>query len=50
MLGFAAVAIILIFFNLPFAKFKAYRDKVKNLSKYKKMMDNQGQGTKYPTI
>lgn len=49
-LGVAAVAIILMFFNLAFAKFKAYRDKVKNLSKYKKMMDNQGQGTKYPTI
>ena len=49
-LGFAAVAIILMFFNLAFAKFKAYRDKVKNLSKYKNMMDNQGQGTKYPTI
>ena len=49
-LGVAAVAIILMFFNLAFAKFKAYRDKVKNLSKYKNMMDNQGQGTKYPTI
>lgn len=49
-LGFAAVAIILMFFNMSLAKFKAYRDKAKNLGKYKNMMDNQGQGTKYPTI
>jgi archaellum component FlaC len=49
-LGFAAVAIILMFFNMSMAKFKAYRDKVNNLGKYKKMLDNQGKGTNYPTI
>ena len=49
-LGFAAVAIILMFFNMTMAKFKAYRDKVNNLGKYKKMLDNQGKGTNYPTI
>jgi archaellum component FlaC len=49
-LGFAAVAIILMFFNMSMAKFKAYRDKVNNLGKYKNMLDNQGKGTNYPTI
>lgn len=49
-LGLAAVAIILMFFNMSMAKFKAYRDKVNNLGKYKKMLDNQGKGTNYPTI
>jgi archaellum component FlaC len=50
LLGFAAVAIILMFFNMSMAKFKAYRDKVNNLGKYKNMLDNQGKGTNYPTI
>lgn len=49
-LGLAAVAIILLFLNAAIAKFKAYRDKVKNLSKYKDLMNNQGKGTNYPTI
>ena len=49
-LGLAAVAIILLFLNAAMAKFKAYRDKVKNLSKYKDLMNNQGKGTNYPTI
>ena len=49
-LGFAAVAIILLFLNGILTKFNAYRDKVANLKKYKEMMNNQGQGTNYPTI
>lgn len=49
-LGLAAVAIILLFFNASFAKFKAYRDKMNNLSKYKDILNNQGKGTNYPTI
>jgi len=49
-LGLAAVAIILLFFNVAMTKFKAYRDKVKSLSKYKDLLNNQGQGTNYPTI
>lgn len=49
-LGFAAVAIILLFLNGILTKFNAYRDKVANLKKYKEMMNKQGQGTNYPTI
>ena len=49
-LVFAAVAIILLFLNGILTKFNAYRDKVANLKKYKEMMNNQGQGTNYPTI
>lgn len=48
--GIAAVAIILLFLNGIVTKFNAYRDKIANLKKYKEMMNNQGQGTNYPTI
>lgn len=50
LLGLAAVAIVLMFINGMTAKFNAYRAKVANLKKYKDLMDNQGNGTNYPTI
>lgn len=50
LLGLAAVAIVLMFFNSMLAKFNAYRAKVASLKKYKDLANNQGKGTNYPTI
>lgn len=49
-MGLAGVAIILMFLNGLWAKFKAYKDKAANLKKYNDMLKNNGKDTKYPTI
>ena len=49
-LGLACVAVILLFLNGMWAKFKAYRDKAKNLKKINEMMKNNGKDSTYPTI
>lgn len=49
-MGFAAVAIILMFFNGMLAKFNAYKQKAASLKKYNDMLNKNGQGTQYPTI
>lgn len=49
-MGLAAVAIILMFVNGIWSKFKAYKDKAANLKKYNDMLKNNGKDTTYPTI
>lgn len=49
-LGLAAVAIIMMFINGLISKFNAYKQKVASMKQYKDMLNNNGQGTKYPTI
>ena len=49
-LGLACVAVILLFLNGMWAKFKAYREKVASMKKYSDMMKNNGKETTYPTI
>ncbi len=49
-LGFAAVAIILMFFNGMLAKFNAYKAKAASMKQYNDMLKNNGKGTNYPTI
>jgi hypothetical protein len=50
LIGLAAVAIILLFFNMIVSKYKSYKDKAANLKKMNEMMRIQGKDTKYPTI
>lgn len=49
LLGFAAVAIILLFFNLMISKFSAIRKTYKSMQQYKKLMKSNESGN-YPTI
>ena len=49
LLGFAAVAIILLFFNLMISKFSAIRKNYKSMQQYKKLMKSNESGN-YPTI
>jgi hypothetical protein len=49
-MGLAAVAIILMFVNGLWSKFKAYKDKAANLKKYNDIMKNNGKDSTYPTI
>lgn len=49
-MGLAAVAIILMFVNGLWSKFKAYKDKAANLKKYNDIMKNNGRDSTYPTI
>ena len=49
-LGLAAVAIIMMFFNGMLAKFNAYKQKVASMKKYNEMLNNNGQAKQYPTI
>ena len=48
LMSFAAVAIILMFFNMIHAKIQAYKQMRKSAEEYKKMM--QGGGNDYPSI
>ena len=49
-MGLAAVAIILMFVNGLWSKFKAYKEKAASLKKYNDMLNNNGKDTTYPTI
>lgn len=49
-MGLAAVAIIMMFFNGMLAKFNAYKQKVASMKKYNEMLNNNGQAKQYPTI
>ena len=49
-MGLAAVSIILLFFTMVVARYKAYKDKLANMKKMKEMMNNQGKDSKYPMI
>ena len=49
-MGLAAVSIILLFFTMMVARYKAYKDKLANMKKMKEMMNNQGKDSKYPMI
>lgn len=48
LLGLAAVAIIIMFMNAAFSRFKAWKQMRDNMKKYSDMMN--GQGNNYPTI
>lgn len=50
LLGLAAVAIIMMFLNSIYSKFKAYRDKIASMKKYNDMLEKNGNATNYPTI
>ena len=45
-----SIAIILMFVNGLWSKFKAYKDKAANLKKYNDIMKNNGRDSTYPTI
>ena len=49
-MGLAAVSIILLFFSMMIAKYKAYKGKVANMKKMNEMINKQGKGTEYPMI
>lgn len=49
-MGLAAVAIILMFLNGLWSKFKAYKEKAASLKKYNEMLNNNGKEKTYPTI
>ena len=49
-MGLAAVSIILLFFSMMIAKYKAYKGKVANMKKMNEMINKQGKGTQYPMI
>ena len=49
-MGLAAGAIIMMFFNGMLAKFNAYKQKVASMKKYNEMLNNNGQAKQYPTI
>ena len=49
-MGLAAVSIILLFFSMMIAKYKAYKGKLANMKKVTEMMNKQGQDTQYPMI
>ena len=48
LLGLAAVAIIIMFMNAAYSRFKAWKQMRDNMKKYSDMMN--GQGNNYPTI
>ena len=51
LMGLAAVAIILLFFNMMLAKYKTYKEKLASMKKMNEMMKKQqGKDTQYPTI
>ena len=51
LMGLAAVAIILLFFNMMLAKYKTYKEKLTSMKKMNEMMKKQqGKDTQYPTI
>ena len=49
-MGLAAVSIILLFFSMMIAKYKAYKGKLANMKKVTEMMNKQGKDTQYPMI
>ena len=49
-MGLAAVSIILLFFSMMIAKYKAYKGKLANMKKVNEMMNKQGKDTQYPMI
>lgn len=49
-MGLAAVSIILLFFSMMIARYKAYKDKLANLKKVNEMMNKQGKDAQYPMI
>lgn len=49
-MGLAAVSIILMFFSMMIARYKAYKDKLANLKKVNEMMNKQGKDAQYPMI
>ena len=49
-MGLAAVSIILLFFSMMIAKYKAYKGKLANMKKLTEMMNKQGKDTQYPMI
>lgn len=51
LMGLAAVAIILLFFNMMLAKYKTYKEKLTSMKKMNEMIKKQqGKDTQYPTI
>ena len=51
LMGLAAVAIILLFFNMMLAKYKTYKEKLASMKKMNEMMKkHQGKDPQYPTI
>lgn len=50
LLGFAAVAVLLLFFNLMIQKYSAAKKASKALKQYKGMLKNSGMDNEYPTI
>jgi hypothetical protein len=50
LIGLAAVAIILLFFNMVVSKYKTYKQKLASMKKMNEMIKIQGKDTQYPTI
>lgn len=50
LIGFAAVAMLLLFFNMMVQKYQAAKKVRKSMKQYNDMLKNSGMNTEYPTI